>query len=86
VAKNFLHTNYNRKGEKIMILYTTPTCPKCKVIKMKLEKAGINYTVNENIEDMERIGIRSVPVLQKDGQLLDFNAIVQFLREEEAKQ
>lgn len=69
-----------------MILYTTPTCPKCKVIKMKLEKAGINYTVNENIEDMERIGIRSVPVLQKDGQLLDFNAIVQFLREEEAKQ
>ena len=69
-----------------MILYTTPTCPKCKVIKMKLEKAGINYTVNENIEDMERIGIRSVPVLQKDGQLLDCNAIGQFLREEEAKQ
>lgn len=69
-----------------MILYTTPTCPKCKAVKIKLDKLGIEYTVNENMEDMERIGIQSVPILQKDGQLLDFNAIIAFLRKEEAKQ
>lgn len=69
-----------------MILYSTSTCPKCKVVKMKLDKAGINYEVNDNIEDMEALGIKSIPMLQKDGSLLDFNQIIQFIKQEEAKQ
>ena len=73
----------NSKGEKIhMILYTTPTCPKCKVVKMKMDKAGIEYTVNEDMDAMEALGIKSVPVLQKDGSLLDFNAIIEFIKKE----
>lgn len=69
-----------------MILYSTSTCPKCKVVKMKLDKAGIKYEVNDNIEDMEALGIKSIPMLQKDGSLLDFNQIIQFIKQEEAKQ
>ena len=65
-----------------MILYTTPTCPKCKVVKMKMDKAGIEYTVNEDMDAMEALGIKSVPVLQKDGSLLDFNAIIEFIKKE----
>lgn len=64
-----------------MVLYTTSTCPKCKVIKMKLEKAGLAYDSCEDMTIMEPLGIKSVPQLQLDnGQLLDFNAIVSFLR------
>lgn len=68
-----------------MILYTTPTCPKCKVIKMKLDKAGLAYTVVEDMDQMQMLGIKSVPVMQKDGQLLDFNEIIKFIKEEESK-
>ena len=64
-----------------MVLYTTSTCPKCKVIKMKMEKAGLKYEACEDMSVMEPLGIKSVPQLQLDnGQLLDFNAIVTFLR------
>lgn len=69
-----------------MILFTTPTCPKCKVVKMKLEKAGIPYTVNENVADAEALGIRSVPqALLESGAMLDFTAIIAYIREVEAK-
>ena len=63
-----------------MILYSTATCPKCKVVKMKLDKAGIHYEVNENIEQMEALGIRSLPMAQIEGQLLDFPEIIAYLK------
>ena len=63
-----------------MVLYSSSTCPKCKVLKMKLEKAGIKYTVNENIEDMQLLGIKTIPYLQTDeGSLLDFGEAVKFV-------
>lgn len=44
---------------------------------MKLDKAGVQYTVNENIEEMAELGIKSLPYLQlDDGTLLDFGAAV----------
>lgn len=62
-----------------MVLYSSSTCPKCKVLKMKLEKAGIKYTVNENIEDMQLLGIKTIPYLQTDeGTLLDFGEAVKY--------
>ncbi len=63
-----------------MILYSSSTCPKCKVLKMKLEKAGVKYTVNENIEEMQVLGIKTLPYLQTDnGTLLDFGAAVKYV-------
>jgi predicted DsbA family dithiol-disulfide isomerase len=62
-----------------MILYSSATCPKCKVLKAKLDKANITYTVNENIEDAKELGIKSFPyLLLDDGTLLDFGAAVKF--------
>lgn len=65
-----------------MILYSSSTCPKCKVLKMKLDKIGVFYSVNENIEEMTNLGIKSLPVLQTStGRLLDFPEAVKFVRE-----
>jgi hypothetical protein len=47
---------------------------------MKLDKTGVNYTVNENVEDMEKIGIKSLPYLQVDGKLLDFGEAIAFVK------
>ena len=50
-----------------VIVYSTPTCPKCKVLKTKLDKKGILYTENQDIDKMNELGIMSVPYLQIDG-------------------
>lgn len=68
-----------------MTVYSSSTCPKCKVLKVKLDKAGIEYQVNENIEDAKALGIKTLPYIQlQDGTLLDFGAAIAFIRDMEA--
>ena len=44
-------------------IYTLPTCPKCKVLKQKLDAAGVKYNECQDIEVMQDKGIRSAPAL-----------------------
>ena len=68
-----------------MTVYSSSTCPKCKVLKVKLYKAGIEYQVHENIEDAKALGIKTLPYIQlQDGTLLDFGAAIAFIRDMEA--
>ena len=49
-----------------VMLFTTPTCPNCKIAKMKLDKAGIAYDVinaNESAELVSRFGVKGAPTL-----------------------
>lgn len=67
-----------------MIVYSSSTCPKCKVLKMKLDKAGLEYEVVEDVEVMQELGIKSLPYLQlSSGKLLDFVAAIAFAKEME---
>lgn len=69
-----------------MILHTTETCPKCKVVKMKLEQAGLEVEINQDISKMETLGIQQVPVLElNNGSLLDFSQIIKYIAEESKK-
>lgn len=47
----------------LIILYSTG-CPKCIVLKEKLDAKGIKYTINNNTEEMAALGITQVPVLR----------------------
>lgn len=68
-----------------MTVFSSSTCPKCKVLKIKLDKAGLIYEVNENLEDMRELGIKTLPVLQlSNGDLLDFGAAIAFVKDMEA--
>ena len=65
----------------MITVYSSSTCPRCKVLKMKLDKLGIAYNTNENIEEMEKLGIKSLPMMQVgDDELLDFGAAIAFIR------
>ena len=64
-----------------MILYTTTTCTRCPIIKKKLDEAGIEYTIDQNVEEMVKLGIRSVPVLEVDGELLEFGRILKWIKD-----
>lgn len=55
-----------------VILYSTG-CPRCKVLKAKLDAKGISYEEKSDIDEMEALGIETVPVLSVDGGLLLFH-------------
>ena len=50
-----------------VILYKGATCPKCKVIAIKLDKKGSPYEVNTDTEYMIQIGLTTIPTLEVDG-------------------
>ena len=60
-----------------VILYSTG-CPKCKVLKMKLDRAGVSYTVEEDVETMRKLGLLSAPALSVDGELMLFGDAVKW--------
>ena len=46
-----------------LMLFTLPTCPKCKVIKQKLSSAGIDFEECQDVGKMQEMSIRSAPAL-----------------------
>lgn len=61
-------------------LYST-NCPRCKVLEKKMEKASIDYVKNTDVEEMLSKGIMSAPYLEVNGELMDFNESVEWLKE-----
>ena len=57
----------------MVTIYTTETCPKCKILKMKLTAKGIDYKECTDMEIMEFLELRSVPYLEVNEQLMDFS-------------
>lgn len=55
----------------MIVLYSTG-CPKCDVLKSKLNAKQVPYEEITSVADMLELGITQVPVLGIDGQLLEF--------------
>lgn len=62
-------------------LYKTNTCPNCKMLKMLLDKKGISYQEITDIGIMKDKGISSIPVLEVDGELLDFHSAAAWVKQ-----
>ena len=60
-----------------MTLYTKPGCPKCDILIRKLDMKGATYNRVNDIEEIVRIGeeqgINTAPILEIDGEYLDFS-------------
>lgn len=65
------------------IIFYTTHCPKCKVLKAKLDSLNINYLIQEDINVMENIGMTTAPMLQVGNNLLTFSQAVKWLKEYE---
>lgn len=68
----------------MVVLYTTG-CPRCKILKKKLDEAGIEYTENNNVDEMLSLGISEVPVLKVNGELLNYNSSIEWLSNREGE-
>lgn len=62
----------------MIILYSTG-CPKCKVLKMKLEQKQLQYVENTDIDTMLAKGIKSAPALEIDGAIYDFKSAITWI-------
>lgn len=61
-------------------LYTTH-CPKCEVLYKKLETAGLQFDVCEDVEELMNLGFKTVPILKVDDKFLDFKQAVDWIKE-----
>ena len=63
-----------------MVLYTTETCPRCKVLKLKLQAKNVEYTEVSDMDVIAAKGIKSVPVLEVDGEILNLSQANDFIK------
>lgn len=61
-----------------VVFYSTD-CPKCKVLKAKLDSKSIDYTVFNDIDRMVEMGITTVPNLMVNGKLMNFKESIDWL-------
>ena len=62
-------------------LYSTH-CPKCQILKKKMDEKNIEYTEINSIKQMIDMGLTSVPWLEVDGQMMDFNQANKWINEQ----
>lgn len=67
-------------GENV-ILYEHG-CPRCKVLKMKLDQKGIQYTTVNDVEEMKAKGFQEAPKLEVDGVVMDFKEATNWIKEQ----
>lgn len=57
-------------------------CPRCKVLKAKLDKSGIQYENINDIEVMKAKGFSEAPKLEVNGVVMDFKDAVKWIGEQ----
>lgn len=63
---------------KMVTLYSTH-CPKCVILEKKLQLNNIDFDVVTDVDLMEQKGFMSLPVLEVDGEVMDFSAAINFV-------
>lgn len=57
-------------------------CPRCKVLKSKLDQKGIQYENVSDVEMMKAKGFTEAPKLEVDGTVYDFKEAVEWIGEQ----
>ena len=68
-------------NEQSIILYEHG-CPRCKVLKSKLDQKGIKYEDISDVEVMKSKGFQEAPKLDVNGVVMDFKEAVKWIKEQ----
>lgn len=63
---------------KMVTLYSTH-CPKCVILEKKLQLNDIDFDVVTDVDLMEQKGFMSLPVLEVDGEEMDFGKAIKWV-------
>ena len=69
----------------MIVLYTTH-CPKCVVLEKKLRQKGIEFSIIEDIVEMEKLGIYYAPALKVDNELMNFTKAIEWVNSQPNKE
>lgn len=68
-----------------MIKMYSTGCPKCNVLKKKLDTKGVEYEIITDINTIQKVGeennINTLPILEVNGNVMDFKGAVKWLEE-----
>lgn len=66
--------------EDSITVYSSPTCPKCKMLKMELNKRGLSFVDCQDEELMIKKGYTHPPVVEIGEEVLDFKQAVDWIK------
>lgn len=66
----------------MIILYST-NCPKCNILKQKLENLNIDFNISFDIDHLMDLGFMEAPILKVDNKYLKFSEAIQWIKEQE---
>ena len=61
------------------IVFYSTGCPKCKVLKSKLDSKNIDYKTVTNTSEMIKLGMTTVPFLTIDGEVKNFKESIDYI-------
>lgn len=61
-----------------VIFYTTG-CPKCAVLKKKMDQKQLSYRTVSSMDEMLAAGLKAAPALRVNGELLDYATAVNWV-------
>lgn len=64
------------------IVLFSNNCPRCKILKTKLEQSNIEFKENNDVELMTQRGFTTVPMLEVDGVIYNFKEAVKWIGEQ----
>lgn len=65
---------------KNIVLFSSG-CPKCKVLKQKLDDRKIEYEVSEDFDELILQNLQTIPVLKVDGEYYQFGEAIKVVNE-----
>jgi glutaredoxin len=65
----------------MITIYSTPTCPKCRILKNKFDEFGIEYVECQDVDVMQDKGFVSVPMIDMDGNIMNFADAIKWINE-----
>ena len=69
-------------GDKQSVILYEHGCPRCKVLKSKLDQKGIKYEDISDVEVMKSKGFQEAPKLDVNGVVMDFKEAVKWIGEQ----
>lgn len=64
----------------INITLYTSGCPKCKILKQKLDEKNITYEICSDVNLMISKGFKTVPLLEVDEIIMDYMAAINYVK------
>lgn len=65
----------------MITLYST-NCPKCNVLKQKLQSLSIDFEISNNIDELIELGFMEAPILKVNDEYLNFSKAVNWIKEQ----